>query len=139
MYMHVSVHRYVHMYMYMDMYMHLYVCTYTLHHRSSSHASGTRLPYKQLGAGLAVKVPISARLTLIRVQSTQIWNIYGLYTRNRDNGFGNVVFLFGYLDPLGKSAESFDKKSNAARSADWQQHPVTENLPTHRSMAYSGA
>ena len=36
------------------------------------------------------------RITL-RVQSTQIRGIYGFFTRNRSNGFGNILF-FGYLD-----------------------------------------
>ena len=36
----------------------------------------------------------------LRVQSTQMWGIYGFYTRNRDANFGNVLCIW-VLGPLG--------------------------------------
>ena len=46
--------------------------------------------------------PTSMLFTLtLSAQSTQIWGIYGFYTRNRNNGFGNVYSVFGYVDPYG--------------------------------------
>ena len=36
----------------------------------------------------------------LRVQSANIWGIYGFHTRNRNSGFGNIL-CFGVLGPLG--------------------------------------
>ena len=43
----------------------------------------------------------STRTQTLSVQSTQMWGIYGFYTRNRRNGFGNILCIW-VLGPLGR-------------------------------------
>ena len=40
-------------------------------------------------------------LSALRVQSTQIWGIYGLHIKNRNSGFGNILYIW-LLGPSGQ-------------------------------------
>ena len=45
----------------------------------------------------------------LRVQSAQMWGIYGFYIRNRNYGFGNLLCIW-VLGPLGKQYISWNSK-----------------------------
>ena len=51
----------------------------------------------------------------LRVESTQIWGIYGLYIRHRNNGVGNIfrMWVLGHIwqgSPPGSPAVCFGRQ-----------------------------
>ena len=84
--------------------------------------------------------------TPLRVQSIQIWNIYGLCTRNRKDGFGDIlcVWVFG---PLGLmysvsksctnvtivlcSLRTCPRLAICTRASLGPEHQFRENTPIH--------
>ena len=74
--------------------------------RSSSWHAGTPLPrnLRQADMNKLLGSMVHAMTVLLltrRVQSTQIWSIFGFSIRNR-NSVGGVCFRFGSLNPQGK-------------------------------------